>query len=494
MGKRKSRCSEEAVEVIQTPAIKDVVVATERQEVEEQELFTSTSIRKRHKKRKKYSSTSEEAVEAIKTPSIKDVVLVTEREEEEDEEKVFTSTSIRKQHKKKRRKTEFKEDARSRSSDRQWVFSSHDSSHLKDKVIIVSYNILGVANAANHPDLYRNVSPKFLDWNRRKKLIRNELNEYTPSIICFQEVDRFSDLNHLMKLDGFEGVYKARTGDAQDGCAIFWKKELFTIMQQDDIEFRMFDMRENVAQFCVLKMNTSNSNDDVHAHLSQTTPTRYLLVGNIHGLFNPSRGDIKLGQIRLYIEKASTLSQEWGIIPVVLAGDFNSMPQSAIYQFLASSELDIQLHDRRNMAGQIDNSLRWKTARSHWTYGNSWQMPISTPLRFSWSEQELEIAAGSGKATCLQHSLKLSSAYVGVPGTSSTRDKHGEPLATSYHSKFKGTVDYIWHTEDLVPVGILETLPDNILRQTRGLPGEKWGSDHLAVVCELAFKDNDHET
>ncbi|KAI3976926.1 hypothetical protein MKX01_008784 [Papaver californicum] len=409
------------------------------------------------------------------------------------EEELFTSTSFRKQHK-KRRKTKFKEGTCASSSDRQWVFSSHDSSHLKDKVIIVSYNILGVANAQNHPDLYRNVSPGFLNWNRRKRLIRDELNEYTPSIICFQEVDRFSDLDDLMQLDGFKGVYKARTGDAQDGCAIFWKKELFTLMQQDDIEFRMFDMRENVAQFCVLKMNPSNSNDDVNAQLSQIKPTRHLLVGNIHVLFNPSRGDIKLGQIRLYIEKANTISQEWGSIPIVLAGDLNSMPQSAIYQFLASSELDVELHDRKNMSGQIDNSSRRKTVRSHWAYGNSWQMPISTPLRFSWSKQELEIAAGSRKATCLQHSLKLSSAYVGVPGTPSTRDRYGEPLATSYHSKFKGTVDYIWHTEDLVPVGVLETLPDNILRQTRGLPSEKWGSDHLAVVCELAFKDSDHET
>lgn len=32
-------------------------------------------------------------------------------------------------------------------------------------------------------------------------------------------------------------------------------------------------------------------------------------------------------QIRLFLKKAHELSQEWGNIPVVLAGDFNSMPQ-----------------------------------------------------------------------------------------------------------------------------------------------------------------------
>lgn len=30
-------------------------------------------------------------------------------------------------------------------------------------------------------------------------------------------------------------------------------------------------------------------------------------------------------------------------------------------------------------------------------------------------------------------------------GCEITRDNHGEPLATSYHSKFMGTVDYIWY-------------------------------------------------
>lgn len=57
-------------------------------------------------------------------------------------------------------------------------------------------------------------------------------------------------------------------------------------------------------------------------------------------LFNPNRGDIKLGQIRLLLRKAHMLSKKWGGVPVVLAGDFNSTPQSAIYKFLSSSEVN----------------------------------------------------------------------------------------------------------------------------------------------------------
>ncbi|MFS7962679.1 putative poly(A)-specific ribonuclease [Helianthus anomalus] len=271
--------------------------------------------------------------------------------------------------------------------------------------------------------------------------------------------------------DGFSGVYQARTGEARDGCAIFWKDELFSLVHEDNIEFKRFGLRDNVAQFCVLKMNGNQKQIDDTENLK----ARSILVGNVHVLFNPSRGDIKLGQIRLFLDKAHTLSQTWGNIPVILGGDLNSMPQSAIYQFIASSELNIQNHERKRISGQI--------------------CPLDYP-RFGsqcsrWSKEELKLATGSEESTYLRHNLKLNSAYYGVPASRLTRDCHGEPLATSFHSKFMGTVDYIWHTDDLVPVKVLETLPIEILKKTRGLPSKMWGSDHLALVCELAFVDDD---
>lgn len=91
-------------------------------------------------------------------------------------------------------------------------------------------------------------------------------------------------------------------------------------------------------------MRKSRLKSGVDTEVSPITPTRRFLVGNIHVLFNPKRGDIKLGQVRLFLEKAHRLSQEWGSIPVIIAGDLNSMPQSALYQFLASSEFSVRLH------------------------------------------------------------------------------------------------------------------------------------------------------
>lgn len=361
---------------------------------------------------------------------------------------------------------------------RKWVFSSRDFSNCKDKVVFVSYNILGVENASKHPDLYYKVPQNCLDWDCRKKLICKEITRYNPSILCFQEVDRFDDLVNILQKDGFSGVYQARTGEACDGCAIFWKTELFTILHIENIEFKKFDLRDNVAQLCVLKMKKNQPNTNEDSQTSAVRSSRNLLVGNIHVLFNPKRGDIKLGQVRVFLEKARKLSEEWGNIPTLIGGDLNSMPQSAMYHFLSSSELDVRLHDRRKISGQI-RPLEYPAFLSYNRY----------PSR--WTGEELRLATGTERGTHVKHQLKLHSAYLGVPGSSRSRDSYGEPLATTYHSQFMGTVDYIWHTEDLAPVRVLETLPIENLRKLGGLPSKNWGSDHLALVCELAFADDD---
>lgn len=383
-------------------------------------------------------------------------------------------------HKSKHKKKPCRSNSESAENDRKWVFSTHDCSNYKDKFVFLSYNILGVENASNHKDLYLNVLPKFLKWEYRRRAIRKEISRYSPSILCFQEVDRFDDLNRVLQKDGFRGVYQARTGEAHDGCAIFWKDELFSLVHEDNIEFKQFGLRDNVAQFCVLKMNEHQKHID-HTENLKPKPSRSILVGNIHVLFNPSRGDIKLGQVRLFLAKAHSLSQTWGNIPAILGGDLNSTPQSALYQFIASSELNVLHHERKRISGQIC-PLDYPRFHSQSYYS-------STPFLHRWSEEEVRLATGTQNSTYLNHNLKLNSAYHGIPASRLTRDSHGEPLVTTFHSRFMGTVDYIWHTEDLVPMKVLETLPIETLKKTKGLPSKIWGSDHLALVCQLAFAD-----
>ncbi|CAL5047219.1 unnamed protein product [Urochloa decumbens] len=333
-------------------------------------------------------------------------------------------------------------------SSRRWV-SSEDASTSSsgDACTIMSYNILADYNARNHPDLYRGVPWDAMRWDSRMRLIICEISHWDPDLVCLQEVDRFQDIAAGMKSRGYEGIYQRRTGDTRDGCAMFWKSKRLRLLEEDSIDFSEYNLRNNVAQICVFELNG----------------TQKIVLGNIHVLFNPKRGDVKLGQIRLLLEKANALSEKWDEIPIVLAGDFNSTPDSAIYKFLSTMKLS-----------GLDSS-------------EFDLYELCSSLKYRWSDEEVRNATGYSNVMVAEHPLKLSSSYANLKGNSNNRGLNGEPLATSFHKKFLGTVDYLWYTHGLECSRVLDTFPIGVLRRTRCLPTRENGSDHLPIVAEFAF-------
>jgi len=71
--------------------------------------------------------------------------------------------------------------------------------------------------------------------------------------IC-QEVDKFQDLEEEMKHRGYSAIWKMRTGNAVDGCAIFWRSNRFKLVHEESIQFNQLGLRDNVAQICVLEV------------------------------------------------------------------------------------------------------------------------------------------------------------------------------------------------------------------------------------------------
>eukprot|EP00252_Welwitschia_mirabilis_P017265 TRINITY_DN38278_c0_g1_i1.p1 TRINITY_DN38278_c0_g1~~TRINITY_DN38278_c0_g1_i1.p1 ORF type:complete len:457 (-),score=72.16 TRINITY_DN38278_c0_g1_i1:149-1519(-) len=340
---------------------------------------------------------------------------------------------------------------------RNWIFAQKiRSSHLPDKFVVMTYNILGEINASKHKELYESVPPSVMEWTNRKRLIFQEVCMWKPDVMCLQEVDHFEELVEEFQKIGYSGIFKGRTGEAQDGCAMFWKTAFVNLLEEDSIEFNEYDLRNNVAQICVFEVN-------------KNPQAKRVVIANTHLLFNPKRGDIKLGQVRILLNEVHFLSRKWGDVPVVISGDFNATPQSALYKFLANSTLNLQKHNREAISGQMEN-------HRHFQY-----------YPRSWSREELQNATGKDTCKHLQSPMKLFSAYAAVKAPRRNRDYMGEPLVTTYHSNFIGTVDYIWYSNGLIPVRILDTLPLDVLRNTHGLPTNQWGSDHLCLVCELAF-------
>ncbi|KAI5066466.1 hypothetical protein GOP47_0019090 [Adiantum capillus-veneris] len=422
----------------------------------------------------------------------------------------------------------------------------------QERFTITSFNILASELVQKHRFLYSSVQPFHLHWNRRKAKILQGLDISSSDIICLQEVDKFADLEETLASRGYIGLYKRRTGETPDGCAIFWKKTRFRLLQERSFEFSMLDMRNNVAQLCVLQLTVPDAErSPTLSRCNDQIQSLCLVVGNIHVLYNPKRGDIKLGQCRAFLEQVHNMSTIWHGAPVVIGGDFNSTPSSAVYKYLATSELELSNLDRTLVSGLVPEELdrnenksgkEWSAHRnpSLWNAvdkgalqeeildnldtssqhvalrleercdNDSTGVPVSnlefteavfadssdprlTTMgnsnvfkdRYGWDVEGLRLATGKDNCTRVRHDLTLYSTYSDIQGFPGTRDALGEPLLTTCHKKFLGTVDYIWRNDGLKTLRVLDTLPVTSLSGDKGLPIMVWGSDHLPLACEI---------
>ncbi|KAI3825990.1 hypothetical protein L1987_00029 [Smallanthus sonchifolius] len=467
-----------------------------------------------------------------------------------------------------------------------------------ERFTVLSYNILADYLAINHRSkLYFHIPRHILDWESRKRNIMFELGLWSD-ILCFQEVDRFQDFEEGLKIRGYNGIWKMRTGEPVDGCAIFWRSSRFKLLHEEAIEFNKFGLRDNVAQICVLESLSEKSSAGSPSPAACSEGRNKVVICNIHVLYNPKRGEIKLGQVRILLEKSFATSKLWDDAPVVLCGDFNSTPKSSLYNFVSEQKLNVSELPRDKISGQysaeirpkrpftlnfrtqsIDNATQSttrvdnkgelsssllsdnthkdeKTApqleAKEESEGNSVnctsevlenispdvitggnnsvelleaiedasvgedstlflselhgpdatdvadgadlvdgepfvenQNPFYDPS--GWTPMEIEAATGSSECMTMEHHLKLRSTYTEVEDYSGTRDSYGEPQVTSYHRGFQGTVDYIWRSEGLQTVRVLAPIPKHAMEWTPGFPTKKWGSDHVALVAELAF-------
>ncbi|GMN45197.1 hypothetical protein TIFTF001_014391 [Ficus carica] len=244
---------------------------------------------------------------------------------------------------------------------RNWEFAKSAPPSTSERFTILSYNLLAEYVALDYRhrnELYYHIPRHMLEWQWRKSNIIFELGLWSTDIMCFQEVDRFQDLEEELKLRGYNGIWKRRTGKAIDGCAIFWRVSRFKLLHEESIEFNKFGLRENVAQICVLELMRQNCDVSAAALPTSSTGSNKVVVCNIHVLYNPKRGEIKLGQVRILLLRAHAVSKIWNDAPIVLCGDYNCVPKSPVYNFISEQKLDLSELHRDKVSGQSSAEIR----------------------------------------------------------------------------------------------------------------------------------------
>eukprot|EP01068_Selenidium_serpulae_P014819 Selendium_serpulae@DN6146_c0_g4_i1.p1 len=237
---------------------------------------------------------------------------------------------------------------------------------------VVSFNCLANSLVDNKYDAH---DKQYMHWESRKAALSKVVLQQDADILALQEIDdeEFDCFKSGFAQCGYEGRFKKKTGDKKDGVATFWRSGRFKLLKEEELDFHFTETGvmygHQVAKFVVLK------------DIVDPVRSNCIIVANTHIIFNSKRGDTKLGQIghilevvyRLYASYSEILDCSHNTInpstgsgasvepflvlrncpSVVMCGDFNLTPQSALYSWLSSGELDFHGLQRQTLSGQV---------------------------------------------------------------------------------------------------------------------------------------------
>jgi CCR4-NOT transcription complex subunit 6 len=267
---------------------------------------------------------------------------------------------------------------------------------------------------------------------------------------------------------GYEGFYKKKNNKYTaivDGCATFIRRDRLECVEKTIIEFgdlvkhvpakmssepekwnelakRRF-RKDNIAQVMMLNFKSYGK---------KNSPDRRVCIANTHIHSQPANSDVKLWQVNYLLRTLKELvrKQETKVndcIPLVLCGDFNSVPGSVVHSLLANGSVD----------------------------------PTHEDLKVD--------PCGVLQPTAMfQHNLPLASAYSSYNSHSLLMGCAGEPKSTTFACDFKGTLDYIFYTRTNLKVeSLLELIGETAAGPNSSLPSYVWSSDHIALLAQLRW-------
>uniref|UniRef100_A0A8C0B9A0 Angel homolog 2 n=1 Tax=Buteo japonicus TaxID=224669 RepID=A0A8C0B9A0_9AVES len=385
---------------------------------------------------------------------------------------------------------------------------SNTESEAKFDFTVMSYNILSQNLLEDNSHLYKHCRQRLLIWTYRFPNILQEIKQLDADVLCLQEVqeDHYrTEIKSSLESLGYHCEYKMRTGRKPDGCAICFKTSKFRLISSNPVEFFRHDIplldRDNVGLVLLLE-------PILHCKTNAA-----ICIANTHLLYNPRRGDIKLTQLAMLLaEIASVAPQKDGTFcPIIICGDFNSVPGSPLYRFIKEGKLNYEGLAIGKVSGQ-EQSPRGRRILSIPIWPK--KLGISQNCVYEIKQQQKEenagekleaakldntqeiVIASEKLSSKLQHHFKLSSVY------SHYFPETGIPEVTTCHSRSAVTVDYIFYSaanddtaaqpgaEDSVHGGLkllgrLALLTEKDLWTVNGLPNENNSSDHLPLLAEF---------
>ncbi|XP_038205700.1 protein angel homolog 2 isoform X1 [Arvicola amphibius] len=388
--------------------------------------------------------------------------------------------------------------------------STCEDSEGKFDFSVMSYNILSQDLLEDNSHLYRHCRRPVLHWSFRFPNILKEIKHFDADVLCLQEVqeDHYgTEIRPSLESLGYHCEYKMKTGRKPDGCAICFKHAKFSLLSVNPVEFCRRDIplldRDNIGLVLLLQPKMPHA----------APPS--ICVANTHLLYNPRRGDIKLTQLAMLLAEISSVAhrKDGSFCPIIMCGDFNSVPGSPLYSFIKEGKLNYEGLAIGKVSGQEQSSRGQRILSipiwppdlgiSQSCVYETQQVPRAGKTDSGLTEAPLEKTevgvSAENVSSHLQHHFSLSSVYSHyLPDT-------GLPEVTTCHSQSAITVDYIFYSAEkedaargpgaevalvggLKLLARLSLLTEQDLWTVNGLPNEHSSSDHLPLLAKFRLE------
>ncbi|XKL61511.1 hypothetical protein PGB90_008568 [Kerria lacca] len=159
----------------------------------------------------------------------------------------------------------------------------------------------------------------------------NNRNEPSTSQVTSQTVPQVTSQSSQIRNIRYKGIFKKRTREKNDGCAIYFRENKFNLKEHSFVEY--FQPNVNL-------LNRDNIGIVVRLAL-RNLPDKTIVVATTHLLYNPKRHDIKLAQMQILLAEIDRIAykstDESGkaiYFPIILTGDFNLKPYTIVHDLI----------------------------------------------------------------------------------------------------------------------------------------------------------------
>jgi len=264
-----------------------------------------------------------------------------------------------------------------------------------------------------------------------------------------------------------------------DGVCLCYRHDRLEQVAQSTVRFGDFSMAADVAATSQFASFLANREDGaVLALLRDTKTDRLLLAVSTHLFWDPNYPEIKAAQAHILCASIQRFAEEHGAatrdtiaaLPVIIGGDFNSLPWKHY-----SDEFDAVEPGGKLVSGAYELLTQGKLHATH---------PHHPAMR----KHNAQHASKLRNVSFNTSGMRLCSASVEAWGA--------EPSFTNRTSGFSGCLDYVFISEHWKVSAALDMpyawdpqYPERSLnsvdRVFEVLPSERWPSDHLAVGVKL---------